>query len=219
MRPRAEQVAAESPALAPPQTGRVVARLQFSATDAEILTALLDGKPMGGAALYDRYGRLVRSVLRRLVGMGADLDDLVQETFIAAIRNIRRVHGPELLRPWLTSVAVFTARDEIKRRVRRRFFHLRAPEELPEVAAPCASPEGHESVRAVYAILEKLPPDDRIAFTLRFIEGMALEEVAAVCKVSLATIKRRIARGRSRFDALAIRSGQLSDWIGEGESR
>jgi len=214
---RAERVSDESLPPAPTQQGRVLARLQVSATDAEILTALTDGKPMGGAALYDRYGRLVRSVLLRLVGIGGDLDDLVQETFIAAIRNIRRVHGPEHLRPWLTSVAVFTARDEIKRRGRRRFFHLRSPEDLPEVAAPCSSPEGQESVRAVYAILEKLPPDDRIAFTLRFIEGMDLEEVASVCQVSLATIKRRIARGRRRFEVLALRSGQLSDWIGEGE--
>ena len=192
--------------------------MPISATDSEILSALLEGKPFGGTALHDRYSRLVRRVIRRLVGGRGDVDDLVQETFIAAIRNIARVRGPESLRPWLTSVAVFTARDEIKRRARRPFFHLRSPEELPEVASPSSSPEEQEAVRAVYAILDELPPDDRIAFTLRFIEGMDLAGIAMACRVSLATIKRRIMRSRRRFDELAIRGGQLSDWIAEEAS-
>ena len=59
--------------------------------------------------------------------------------------------------------------------------------------------ETHEAVRATYRVLDAFPEDERIAFSLRFISEMQLTEVAAACRVSLATIKRRLARAEKRF--------------------
>jgi RNA polymerase sigma-70 factor, ECF subfamily len=183
-----------------------------SATDAEILIALTDRRPVGGAALYDRYRRLVRRILLRLLGSHHDLNDLVQEAFVAVIRTIGRVTGPEALRPWITSVAVFTARDELRRRRRRRFLVFLA-DDVPDVEAPASPPEAKEALRATYRILSTLPADERIAFALRFIEGMELTEVAAACRVSLATVKRRVARAKSTFEAQAGHHPSLAPWL------
>ncbi|MEZ4298352.1 MAG: sigma-70 region 4 domain-containing protein [Polyangiaceae bacterium] len=57
---------------------------------------------------------------------------------------------------------------------------------------------GAGALEATYAVLGELPADERIAFALRFIEGMELTEVAASCGVSLATVKRRIGRAEGR---------------------
>jgi RNA polymerase sigma-70 factor, ECF subfamily len=60
--------------------------------------------------------------------------------------------------------------------------------------------------------------DDRIAFALRFIEGMELTEVASLCGTSLATIKRRLASARKKFESMAGTYPELSQWLDGGVS-
>jgi len=189
-----------------------VARLPLPSTDREIVMALRGRSPSGGAALYDRYQRQVRRVLFRVLGHAADLADLEQETFVSAIHDIASLQQPDALGSWLTSIAVNTARLELRRRARRRLFRFGTDEELPELEAPIASPEIDEALRATYRILNKMPADERVAFALRFIDGMDLGEVASACAVSLATVKRRLHKARQRFDAMAARYDELSDW-------
>lgn len=194
--------------------GAPVARLSLLATDAEILVALADEQPSGGAALYDRYRHVVRRILIRLLGAHPDVNDLVQETFLAALRTIDRVTEPAALRAWITSIAVFTGRQELRRRRRKRFllfFAAGAPE--LEAPAPASPAEAGEALRATYRILSSLPADEQVAFALRFIEGMELTEVASACHVSLATIKRRLARARHAFEARAQREASLAPWL------
>ena len=70
-------------------------------------------------------------------------------------------------------------------------------------------------MRPVQVVLDRLPDDDRIAFALRFLEGLELTEVAAACQVSLATIKRRLARAEERFRREAAREPALGRWLEE----
>jgi len=86
-------------------------------------------------------------------------------------------------------------------------------DDAPEIEAPSSPPEAEEALRATYRILSTLPADERIAFALRFIEGMELTEAAAACRVSLATIKRRVARAKSTFEARAERHPSLARWL------
>src|SRR5688500_18914066 len=91
-------------------------RIPVVAADAEILAALAERRAVGGAALYDRYRQLVRRILIRLLGTHEEINDLVQDVFLSAVRTIYRVRTPEMLRSWMASVAVFTARQELRRR-------------------------------------------------------------------------------------------------------
>jgi RNA polymerase sigma-70 factor (ECF subfamily) len=59
----------------------------------------------------------------------------------------------------------------------------------------------------------KLPADERVAFALRFIDGMELTAVATACNVSLATIKRRLSRAQRTFNALALEHAALAEWV------
>jgi RNA polymerase sigma-70 factor (ECF subfamily) len=65
-------------------------------------------------------------------------------------------------------------------------------------------------------LLGRLPSDERIAFALRHIEGMELGRLAEACGVSLATIKRRLARAEQRFARAAARDEVLKRWLEEG---
>lgn len=195
-----------------------VAHLSHFESDRAIVTGLRAGQGGAGAALYDRYDVQVRRVLIRVLGPDSEIKDLVQDVFVAAIDGIDRLQDPDAMRGWLTSIAVHVARGEIRRRTRARWFPLFAGDELPEVEAPVASAETDEAVRTTYRVLGKLPADERIAFALRFVDGMDLNEVAEAAGVSLATIKRTLARAQKKFGTMARTYPELSEWL-EGGAR
>lgn len=170
--------------------------------DAAVARRLIEGDPAGPALLVDRFGALVDRVLHRILGESADHDDRVQETFIEVLRAVHSLRDPEAFKPWLTTVAVRVARAELRRRKVRRFLTLWKGDALPEVGHD-DDHHGREELRAVFRILDALPTEDRIAFALRFLHGEELTEVARLAGCSLATAKRRIARGELRFRALA----------------
>lgn len=185
-------------------------------SDPALVKALRAGHRAAATALFDRYGTHVQRVLARVMGPDPELDDLVQEVFVAALTSVEKLDEPQALRGWLTSIAVFTARSRIRRRQRWRFLRFVAPEELPELEQAAPDESTGEALRATYAVLRELDADDRIAFALRYVDGMELTEVAATVGVSLATIKRRLQRASHRFVALARSHEVLRPWLEGG---
>lgn len=196
--------------------GKVV-RIGFAGNDAELARALVRGDPGAPSALYDRYASHLQRVLARVLGVDAELPDVLHETFAQILSSVHGLDEPARLKAWITRVAVFTARGWIRRRARKRWLRFFAPEELPEpeVNEPH---EEREALQRTYRVLDKLPADERIAFALRVIDGMPAADVAAACGVSLATIKRRTRRARDRFTTLARRDPLLRRYLEEGES-
>ena len=190
----------------------------FAGTDAELVGGLRRGDLGRAAALYDRHADHVHRVLYRTLGVDGDLPDLHHDAFVRALASIHRLEDPGALKGWATMIAVHVARSAIARRRRRSWLWFLPGEELPEVDSGAASGEVLDALRATYAALDRLPVDERIAFALRFVDGMELTEVAAACGTSLATIKRRLARAGARFEAEARRRPVLQPWL-EGGTR
>ena len=177
-----------------------------------LLRGLREHEPWAAAVLVDRHLDHVRRVLVRVMGArDPEFDDLVQEVFRRALAGAHQLSSGGALTSWLTSIAVFTGREAIRHRSRWRWLHFTA--DPPERAAPQASPEVSEAARTVYAVLDRLPVDERIAFALHAIDGMDLREVAAACGVSVPTIRRRLSRAEQRFFALAGKCESLSSWV------
>ena len=184
------------------EEGAVV--LPFARDDAALVAALRAGQPGAPAMLVDRFGPYVQRLLARIVGLDSELPDLLQDVFVAALSSLGDLKDPGAIKPWLGTLTVFTARSWIRQRsMRRRWVKIMADDKMPEPAAGQAEPEVNEALRRTYGVLDKLPADERIAFTLRFVEGMDLSSIASLCRVSLATVKRRIERGEDRFVAAA----------------
>jgi RNA polymerase sigma-70 factor (ECF subfamily) len=197
----------------------VVHALPFAGDDEALVEGLRAESPVAVAALCDRYGAHVLSVLARILGADdTELPDLHHDALLRAVRSAKQIEDPAALRGWLSIIAVNVARTAIHRRSRRRWLRFLPWSELPEVEAPAAAEEDVEALRGTYAILAELPADERIAFALRFIDGMELTEVAAASGVSLATIKRRLRRAEQRFVSRARREPALAAWV-EGGAR
>jgi RNA polymerase sigma-70 factor (ECF subfamily) len=180
--------------------------------DVRLVRGLREHEPWAAAVLANRYLEHVRRVMVRVMGAGdPDLDDLVQEVFTRALAGAHRLSFAGALTSWLTSIAVFTGREAIRRRTRWRWLGF-VPDP-PERPAPQASADVSEAARAVYALLERLPVDERITFALRNVDGMNLQEIAAACGVSVPTVRRRLARAEQRFNSLAASCEPLSPWL------
>jgi RNA polymerase sigma-70 factor (ECF subfamily) len=180
--------------------------------DLRLVRGLREHEPWAAAVVVDRYLEHVRRVLMRVMGVGEpEIDDLVQEVFTRALAGVHRLSFAGALSSWLTSIAVFTGREAIRRRSRWRWLWFTA--EPPERPAPQASADVTDAARAVYALLDRLPVDERIAFALRAVDGMDLREVAAACGVSVPTVRRRLARAERRFHALAANCESLLPWV------
>lgn len=157
-----------------------------------------------GSAPYELYARFAPDVNRivwKLLGGDSEHNDLVHDVFVLVWSELMRGKKPHDLAGWIVGIAVHRVRREIRKRgVRRRFAQLMA------TVAPRAARldvEGPDLLRRIFALLEMLDVDERLAFTLRYLDRRSLEETAAACGCSLATAKRRIQRGRRRLIDLA----------------
>ncbi len=147
-------------------------------------------------ALYRRHARYVAGVVYRLLGNDSDLEDIVQETFIAAFEGIHRLSDPSAVRPWLVTIAVRHVRRVLAQRRRRRFFFFQAA----EMSARSSDPRDLEPIDDLADALQRLPADLRIPWVLARVEHVTLPEVAKLCDVSLATVKRKISDADERIE-------------------
>jgi RNA polymerase sigma-70 factor (ECF subfamily) len=150
-----------------------------------------DGEVVTFDPLFERYHRYVAGIAVRLMGRDdSDVDDIVQEVFWLASRRMSRLTDMTTAKGWLAVVTTRRVRRKLLKRRFRRLFHVDSP--APDVPARGVSPEEHAALRRVYDVLETLPIDQQLAWSLRFIEGEQLSAVAEACGCSLATAKRRV---------------------------
>ena len=142
-------------------------------------------------ALYRAHRSYVGTVALRILGDPAAAEDVVQETFISALRALDSLRDPDAARAWLARIAVRHARRHLRKRQLKRFVGLDRVPAYHNVARG-ASPEQRAVLARIYRELDRLPTEQRLAWTLRHLEGETLEAVAQLCGCSLATAKRRI---------------------------
>jgi RNA polymerase sigma-70 factor (ECF subfamily) len=212
--------------LAPPDLGGAGAPSWAALDDAQLVLALRDGKDHRPAAneIFRRYAPMVLRILKRSLGMGADVQDVVQEVFLRFFSRARRIEKPESMKHFLISVTIHVLKWELKRREVRRIMGLR-PDPEPVDPPPAVEPDldARAALRRFERVLNELPHRDRIVFTLRFLERLTLPEVAEALGVSLATAKRHIERARRAVTTALAGDPVLADfaarakWQGEEE--
>lgn len=178
-----------------------------------LVRALRHGDERAATAFFQEFESLVERTIGRIVGYDDELGDATQEAFLRAVRSLDSLRDPQALVDWMIHIAVCTAADFLRRRKRRRWllFVGAAPRDEPLVEA---RDEGaREAVRATYRVLDRMRPEDRTVFALRFIEGMDIDALANAHDCSRSTIKRRLAHAAARFRALARREGSLAAWV------
>jgi RNA polymerase sigma-70 factor, ECF subfamily len=153
------------------------------------------------AALYRRHARTVHGLLLAQVAP-ADVDDLVQEVFLRAMRKLDSLRDGDAFGGWVASIARHCATDHHRARRPRA-----APEQ--EVAQPPAAPADVQA-SAVLAVICELPLAYRETLVLRLVEGMTGPEIAARTGLTPDSVRVNLHRGMKKLrERLAAQPGVL----------
>jgi RNA polymerase sigma-70 factor, ECF subfamily len=147
------------------------------------------------AEIVKRTEPALRRLLGRLCGRHADLDDLVQETYLRVWRGFGRFRGESSLTTWMTRIAVNVSRNWARSR--------RPTVALSECAESVLglAPEAREAAvfNAYEQALARLSPEQRAVFILHEAEGMSYQEIAMALGCPVGTVMSRLHRARTRL--------------------
>ena len=188
------------------EPSRVPLRLVPTSKASTASSAGTDPAPISAMTLdvlYRSYSAYVAAIAYRLLGRDDDVDDVVQDVFLGAWKGIGALRDAAALKGWLATVTVRIARRKLKMRRIKQFLRMDTPEgqaEYENIPAPGATAEQRVLLKRVYEVLDTVPVNERLAWTLRYVEREQLDDVAKLCDCSLATAKRRISAAQSVID-------------------
>ncbi|MCC7382282.1 MAG: RNA polymerase sigma factor [Deltaproteobacteria bacterium] len=175
--------------------------------DRPLIDRVLGGDRRAASDLFRRHADDVYRRLTRLVGPDPEREDLVQEVFVAAFRGLDRFRGDSSFSTWLYRVVVHVAYGHLRRRRRRPLDLDAAIERVP--LDPALTPEAlaarQQQLARAMRFLDRLKPDKRIAFVLRTVEGMSLQEIAVVVEAKPAAVGQRVKHAQRELAAMIQR--------------
>jgi RNA polymerase sigma-70 factor (ECF subfamily) len=156
-------------------------------------------------ALMRRYNQRLYRVIRAVLKGGSDVEDTMQDTYLAALRNLDQFQGRAQFGTWLLKIGTNAALARMRQRTRvvqlDNLPDLDDLEPMLDCAAdPGHTPEQHVSNQEIGAIVDeairRLPYDYRRVFMLRTIEGLDTTETAAALGIGEDAVRQRLHRAR-----------------------
>jgi len=153
--------------------------------------------------LYARHAADVKRWVRRLGGPSADVEDLLHDVFVVALRRGFTFRGDARIKTWLFRITHHVVRNQRRRAFVRGLLWGRHREEVlasaPVAGTPHAEIERRERHLRLYRALDRLPDAYRTALILYEIDGLSGEAVAELVGISLGTLWVRLHRGRAKL--------------------
>jgi len=179
-------------------------------TDAELVESTLRGSQEAFRDLVLRFERPVYALILRMVRDAETAEDLAQEVFVKAYRHLASYDPRRKFASWLFKVAHNTTIDHL-RRAQLDTVPLAAEQEdgggLLAVLAdastesPAAAAERRDMARALERAIARLRPEYREAVVLRYVEGLAYQEICEVLGLPVGTVKTNLHRARKELAA------------------
>jgi len=172
-------------------------------TDAEAAREARLGNQQAFRVLVERHSRVLFRLAYRMTGNEQDAEDLVQESFLRAYKQLHNFDERAAFGTWLHRICVNCSLDLIRARKTRREIQNKVEDEqttswLEQVAAPGPSPERLMLSNQVTELLEpalgKLSETERAAFILRHYEGSSIEDIAQALGVQTSAAKHSVFR-------------------------
>ncbi len=179
------------------------------AIDQELVVRVQQGDKKAFDLLVLKYQLRLSKLVSRFLRNQSDVPDVVQEAFIKAYRALPNFRGESAFYTWLYRIAINTAKNHLVSQSRKSPANsidvqdaedYGASEWLKEYASPEREALAEELKSTIYMAIDDLPSDLREAITLREIEGLSYEDIAAVMDCPIGTVRSRIFRAREAID-------------------
>ena len=178
-------------------------------TDQVLIERIQNGDKQAFNLLVVKYQNKVCNLISRYVNNQSDVADVAQEAFIKAYRAIPNFRGESAFYTWLYRIAVNTAKNHIVAQGRRPpatdvdaedAEYYETGNALKEISNPENLALSKELKQVVFDAIEALPEDLKTAMTLRELDGLSYEEIAAVMECPVGTVRSRIFRAREAVE-------------------
>lgn len=147
-------------------------------------------RELGFRELIDTYQKRVYQVIRRMVLIHEDADDLTQNTFIKAYKALDRFEGNSSLFTWLYRIATNESLTFLEKKKKRFFFSLDDHQEkLESFIESSVEISGDEIQVKLQKSLLKLPDKQRLVFQLKYEEELSYEEISKITGTSVGALK------------------------------
>jgi RNA polymerase sigma-70 factor (ECF subfamily) len=176
---------------------------QSEPDDREALARAARGDDAAVRLLYRRYvDRVYRHVARMLGPDDGDIEDVVQQVFLAALDGAGRFDGRSSVSTWLLGIASRRALDEARARARRERWS-RITERIG-VGRPAGRPDvQHGAAYEAHSALTQIKPEQRHVFVLHDVEGHTLAEIREMTGTGISTLHARLQAARRRLKRIA----------------
>jgi RNA polymerase sigma-70 factor, ECF subfamily len=160
--------------------------------------------------LFQQYQRGIYNTIFQLVRSETDAVDLTQDVFVRAFRALPRLQSPEAFTSWLYRIAVNLSRNHLRDAARARTESLEfgggdeeegsGQREIADTSGdPALLAQSKDLSERVRRAIATLSPDHRSVVTLHHLQGMPVEQIAAIMDCSVGTVKSRLSRARDHL--------------------
>jgi RNA polymerase sigma factor (sigma-70 family) len=187
----------------------------ISANDTDLVSASLSGNRDAFGQIVTRYQSLVCSLAYSATGSLSQSEDLAQETFVAAWKQLAGLREPEKLRAWLCGIARNLINNSLRKHGREPSHQAGSLEEIPESHSaeplPTEQTISNEEQAILWRSLERIPEIYREPLVLFYREHQSVETVAQNLELTEDAVKQRLSRGRKLLheQVLAFVEGAL----------
>jgi len=176
------------------------ARVEGGASDLALVQRMQQGDERALGELYDKWMPVVASLIHRMLKGGAspdDVEDVVEETFWQVWRQSARFTAErESVQTWILTIARRLCTDRARWRARRPTVALDVVALGDATPGADAQLERARQTRALRQAIAELPEDQRAVVALQVWDGLEYEEIAAIERVPVGTVRSRLARAK-----------------------
>ncbi len=174
----------------------------------ELIHGLRKGDEVAFKFLVDNYQDRVFNTAIGIVQNAEDAEDVAQEVFIQVFRSIHSFKAESKLSTWIYRITTTRALDHLRSRKSKKRFgvlqrlfgdHNEALFEVPDFNHPGVALDRKESAARLFKAIDKLPENQKIAFTLHKLENLSYQEISDIMNTSVAAVESMMHRAKQNL--------------------
>lgn len=170
--------------------------------DSNEIRALQQGNPEAFQRLVAAYSGKIYRLTLSILQHPEDAEDVTQEVFTTVYLSIARFQGDAQLSTWMYRIAVNKCQEHIRKKSRKKRFGFLTSLDQVEATQPAdwmhpaLELENKERAVILFGAINRLPENQRLAFTMHKLEGIPYDEIAHILELSLSSVESLIFRAR-----------------------
>lgn len=180
--------------------------------EASLIQSLQNGDERAYRSAMVLYANMVYNTSLSIIQNAEDAQDITQEVFVEVFQSIKKFEQKSSLKTWIYRITVTKSLDEVKKIKSKKRGSLftrvfkdkeeRSMPDIPHFQHPGVELEQKEAASVLFLAIEKLPDNQKIAFTLNKVEQLSYKEIADIMKLSLSSVESLIFRARQNLQKL-----------------